>query len=277
MNRILVAEDDPFLQELIVEVLTAAGFAVTLAKDGAEALERLQREEFDLLLTDVRMPRMDGLELLGRVRELPARPRVVVLTSDDTRETLLRAVREQALHYLVKPVDRNGLLDLVREVLAEPPPTHPIEVLSARPHWVELLVPCERSAADRIQEFMAHLDADLAEDVRDTVGRVFRELLLNAIEWGGGLDPSRRVRISYLRGSRMLLYRIADPGPGFRFEDIAHAAISNPPGQPLSHAQVREEKGLRPGGLGLLIARSMADELLYNEAQNEVVFVKYLE
>jgi anti-sigma regulatory factor (Ser/Thr protein kinase) len=73
----------------------------------------------------------------------------------------------------------------------------------------------------------------------------------------------------------MLFYRIADPGPGFRFEGLTHAAVVNPGGAVASDA-VREAKGIRPGGLGLAMVQAMADEMLYNEAQNEVVLVKYL-
>jgi anti-sigma regulatory factor (Ser/Thr protein kinase) len=142
---------------------------------------------------------------------------------------------------------------------------------------VELLVPCDRESAERIQDFLARLDADLPEDVRIAVGQAFRELLMNAIEWGGGLDPRQSVRISCLRARRMLLYRIADPGKGFRFDELSHAALSNPPDRPMEHALTREQKGMRPGGFGLLLARAVVDELLYNEAQNEVVFVKYLD
>jgi hypothetical protein len=58
---------------------------------------------------------------------------------------------------------------------------------------------------------------------------------------------------------------------------LQHAAISNPPDDPIRHMNVREEKGLRPGGLGILMTMSLVDELLYNEAQNEVVFIKYLD
>ena len=94
---------------------------------------------------------------------------------------------------------------------------------------------------------------------------------------GRTLDPDRKVRISYLRARRMLLYRIADPGPGFNIEDLPHAAIGQPPDDPIAHMQVREEKGIRPGGFGLLMVRGSVDELLYNEKRNEVVFVKYLE
>jgi CheY-like chemotaxis protein len=276
MSEILVVEDDPVLQELALAVLGDEGHAVTVARDGVEALETLGQRAFDLVITDVRMPRMDGLELLSRMRGMDPHPRVVVLTADDAPQTMLSAIRDQALEFLVKPVSPARLAALVKEILARDT-VRPIEVVSARPHWVELLVPCELSAADRIQGFMARLETDLAPDVRESVGRIFRELLLNAIEWGGRLDPDRKVRISFLRGSRMLLYRIADPGPGFSAEQIPHAAVSNPSEDPLAHAQVREDKGLRPGGLGLLMAQALADELLYNEARNEVVFVKYLE
>jgi CheY-like chemotaxis protein/anti-sigma regulatory factor (Ser/Thr protein kinase) len=275
VSNILLVEDEPLLQELALEVLSDEGHAVTVAGDGVEALEHLGRTAFDLVVTDVRMPRMDGLELLSRMRDMQPHPRVVVLTADDAPQTMLSAIRHQAIDYLVKPVSPSRLAALVREILSRAA-ERPIEVVSATPHWVELLVPCELQAADRIQGYLERLETDLAPDVRDSVGRVFRELLLNAIEWGGRLDPDRSVRISFLRGSRMLLYRIADPGPGFKVEQIPHAAVSNPTHDPLAHAHVREDKGLRPGGLGLLMAQSLADELLYNEARNEVVFVKYL-
>jgi anti-sigma regulatory factor (Ser/Thr protein kinase) len=99
---------------------------------------------------------------------------------------------------------------------------------------------------------------------------------MNGIEWGGGLNPEQKVRVACLRAKRMLLYRISDPGPGFSFENLSHAAIFEG-GDGLSHDRVREEKGIRPGGFGLVLIRASADELIYNEQQNEVVFVKYLD
>src|SRR6266702_2526869 len=100
---------------------------------------------------------------------------------------------------------------------------------------------------------------------------------MNAIESGGELDPTRKVRIAYLRARRMLLYRIADPGQGFKIEDLTHAAVGHSSSQPIEHVRVSHEKSLRPGGFGILMARAMVDELLYNEVRNEVVFVKYLD
>jgi CheY-like chemotaxis protein/anti-sigma regulatory factor (Ser/Thr protein kinase) len=277
VERILIVDDDRSTRHLIRLQLRSAGYGVETAKDGAEALTLVRRKKFDLVLLDVWMPGMDGLEMLARLRDEPSQPKVVVMTSDENSETLLRAIQEHAYRYVTKPVEPKQLLELVRAVLAAGPELRPIEVLSARPDWVELAVPCDREAAERIQEFMARLEADLPEDVRANVGQAFRELLMNAIEWGGGLDPRQTVRISYLRARRMLLYRIADPGQGFSFQGLTHAAVNNPPDNPVEHMSVRAEKGLRPGGFGLVLTRAMVDELLYNEKQNEVVFVKYLD
>ena len=276
MSRILVVDDDKTTRLVLRKVLTNAGFSTAVAKDGVEALKAIDAGGVDLLLLDVWMPRMNGLELLAKLRSVKNRPRVVVMTSDDAPETLLKAVREQAFKYVHKPVESAALLETVQDALAAPEGP-PIEVVSARPEWVELLVPCSREAAGRLESVMAHLDANLAPDVRESIAFAFRELLLNAVEWGGKLDPSRTVRIACLRARRMLIYRIADPGPGFNIEELPHAAIGHPPGDPIAHMHVREAKGIRPGGFGLLTVRASVDELLHNEQRNEVVFIKYLD
>ena len=273
MNKVLVVDDDRVTRHLLQSVLEQNGYAVTTASDGPTALERAATKP-DLILLDVWMPGMSGLDVLARLRSDGVDARVVIMTSDDTPETLLQAMRGQALQFVSKPIAAETLVEVVEAALASD--GLGIEVVSARPEWVELVVPCTRQAAARIESFLAHLDADLTREVRESVGYAFRELLLNAIEWGGKLDPDRKVRIACLRARRMLLYRIADPGPGFRLEDLKHAAIAHD-GNPIEHMKFREEKGLRPGGFGLLLVHAKVDELLYNEARNEVVFVKYLE
>jgi CheY-like chemotaxis protein/anti-sigma regulatory factor (Ser/Thr protein kinase) len=275
MSKILVVDDDKATRHVLQTILTTAGFSTAVARDGVEALRSLGADQFDLILLDVWMPRMNGLELLAKLRTIEARPRVIVMTSDDAPETLLKAVREQAVRYVHKPVEAALLLETVREALAASYPP-PVEVISARPEWVELVVPCTREAAGHIEAVMSQLDATLAPDVRASIAYAFRELLLNAVEWGGGLDPTRKVRIACVRTNRVLIYRIADPGPGFQLKDLDHAAIAHPD-DPLEHVRVREEKGLRAGGFGLLMVRAKVDELVYNEKQNEVIFMKYLD
>ena len=275
MMSILVVDDDRTSRHLTETLLKREGWDVTSAKDGVDALELLRTRRFAVMLLDVWMPRMTGLEVLEQLRSLEHRPRVVVMTSDETPATLLQAVRDQAFSYVHKPVEPELLIETVRLAIAEPE-TRPIEVISARPEWVELVLPCTREAANRLHNVMTHLDTDLPEELRDSIAYAFRELLLNAVEWGGKLDPNHTVRISYLRAKRMVMYRIADPGPGFNIDNLPHAAISQPDA-PTAHIDVRDAKGLRAGGFGLLTVKSSVDELLYNEKRNEVVFVKYLD
>jgi DNA-binding response OmpR family regulator len=275
VSRILVVDDDQMMRKLLRSVLTKAGFAATVAKDGIDALKVLRTRRFDLMLLDVWMPRMNGLELLAKLRTRKSSLRVIVMTSDDAPGTLLNAVRQRAFKYLHKPIDAQMLLQEVRETLESAPPP-PIEVISGRPEWVELEAPCTREAAEHIHTVMSRLDTGLEEEVRESIAYAFRELLLNAVEWGGRLDPKRKVRIACVRTDRMLFYRIADPGSGFQIENLPHAAIGQAPDDPIAHVNVREAKGMRPGGFGLLTVRSSVDELVYNEKRNEVVFVKYL-
>ena len=273
--EVLVADDDRTTRFAISSMLKKAGYAVTAVKNGAEALRNIQRRRFDLAFLDIWMPQLTGLEVLARVRAGESHPKIVIMTSDGTPETLLRAVREQAYEYLSKPFPPKDAVEVAHRALKENA-SPPIEVISAKPHWVELLIPCTREAAGRIQSFLMKLEADLSDDLRSTIGLAFRELLLNAVEWGGKLDPNRKVRIAYVRSSRMLLYRVADPGPGFSFEGLTHAAVGQPAEEPIAHVAVRDKLGIRPGGFGIALTRAIADELLYNEAQNEVIFIKYL-
>ena len=273
--KILVADDDRTTRFAISSMLKKAGYNVTSVKDGTEALRKIERLNFDLAFLDIWMPGLTGLEVLARVRAGEARPKIIIMTSDGTPQSVLQAVKEQAYEYLSKPFLPKEAVEVAQRAL-EQNAVAPIEVVSAKPHWVELIIPCTREAAERIQSFLLKLETDLPEDVRLAIGMAFRELLLNAVEWGGKLDPNHKVRIAHVRSSRMLMYRVADPGPGFSFKNLAHAAVGQSNDEPFAHIQVRDRLGIRPGGFGIAMIRGLADELLYNEAQNEVIFIKYL-
>jgi CheY-like chemotaxis protein/anti-sigma regulatory factor (Ser/Thr protein kinase) len=272
---VLVVDDDRTLRHALVTMLESVGFFATGVGDGVAALTQIREQQFDLMILDIGLPRISGLAVLAEIQKLDSPPKVIVVTADETPATVLQAIRDRAYQYIIKPTPPKAIVELVERAFAAPS-RRPIEVVSARAEWLELLVPCELEAAERMQGFIEKLDADLPGDVRDSIGQAFRELLMNAIEWGGKLDPNRNVRIACLRTRHMILYRIADPGPGFSPEQLQHAAISNSAEEPYGHMRVREEKGLRPGGFGLLMTSTLVDELIYNEAHNEVVFVKYL-
>jgi CheY-like chemotaxis protein len=275
---VLVVDDDSDLRDVLSATLVNAGHLVEQAGDGPEALQRLAAGEFDVVLLDVNLPSMNGLDVLAQIRGLLHPPLVIVMTGDETSEPLLEAVRLQAYRFLRKPFPLRMVVEAIDDAMATAPRAGlPIQVVSARPEWLEIIAPCALEMADRLQSFIMHLEADLPAPVRESVAQAFRELLTNAIEWGGRLDPARKVRISCVRAKRVRIYRIADPGDGFNIEQLQHAAISNPVHAPLQHAIERQKQGLRPGGLGLMMTRSLVDELIYNEARNEVIFIKYLD
>jgi len=75
----------------------------------------------------------------------------------------------------------------------------------------------------------------------------------------------------------MVMCRVKDPGKGFSLDQIRHSALANPPEDPIRHAAYREEHGMRPGGYGVLVARELVDELIYDEKGNDVLLIKYLD
>ncbi len=277
-RRILIVDDDRASRYILAGLLEAAGHIVDQAADGQEAMRRLDAGDYDIVLLDVGLPDISGLDVLAYARAAASPPIAIMMTADDTPETMLAAIREQAYRYILKPIMPDTIVEVIDDAIANRSSAAlPIEVVSARPEWVELVVPCVLEMADRIRLFVMQLDTTIPLPVRESVAQAFRELMTNAIEWGGKLDPQRKVRIACLRTRRMLLYRIADPGEGFSIDELRHAAINNPPADPLQHAIVREQHGIRPGGLGLMITRSLVDDVIYNEKGNEVMLIKYLD
>ena len=151
-----------------------------------------------------------------------------------------------------------------------------MEVVSVLPEWVELRVPCDLAAISPLQKLITQLEADLPQEIGEAISYAFREMLSNAVEYGGRLDPSARVEVRFVRLKRAVICRIKDPGDGFDPARLDHAAINNPNHDPIRHASVRDKKGLRPGGFGILLTSQLVDELVYNERHNEALFVKYL-
>jgi DNA-binding NtrC family response regulator len=112
--RILVAEDDELMLDLLQRVLSEEGYEVTAVRDGAQALARLEGPApYDLVLTDVRMPGVDGMEVLRQAMARQLRQPVIVMTAFASVETAVLAMREGAYHYLAKPVDIEDLLEVV--------------------------------------------------------------------------------------------------------------------------------------------------------------------
>jgi anti-sigma regulatory factor (Ser/Thr protein kinase) len=167
---------------------------------------------------------------------------------------------------------------MVRAAMSEPCWDDGIEILSATPTWVSLTARCDIGTANRLVQFLyGAKDPSIPEENREEIITAFREILLNAMEHGAHFDPTQHVEISFLHSRRAIACRVKDPGQGFSLEELHHAAKDRSAEDLFSLAAVREEKGLRPGGFGMLLAKKFVDELIYNEKGNEVLLVKYLD
>jgi two-component system response regulator PilR (NtrC family) len=116
-KSILIAEDEPVLRESLAQLLKAEGFETTEAADGQAAFELALASPYDLVLTDIRMPRMDGMELLRHMQQLASHTPVVVLTAVGSVDSAVEAMRSGAADYLVKPVQFEDVLVRVRRAL----------------------------------------------------------------------------------------------------------------------------------------------------------------
>jgi two-component system nitrogen regulation response regulator GlnG len=115
--RILVADDEDSLRWVLEKGLRQAGYEVTGVKDGAAAIRAVEDEPFDLIFLDVRMPGMDGLTTLGKMRERKPDTCVVVMTAHGTMETAIQAMQRGAYDYLTKPFDIDEVLLLAQRAL----------------------------------------------------------------------------------------------------------------------------------------------------------------
>ncbi len=114
MARILIVDDEASIRETLHEILTFEGYEVDMAEDGAQALDMLRKTEYDVALCDIKMPKIDGLELLDRVKGIADDVSFIMISGHGTIETALEATKRGAYDFIAKPPDLNKLLITVR-------------------------------------------------------------------------------------------------------------------------------------------------------------------
>lgn len=155
--------------------------------------------------------------------------------------------------------------------------TPEVEVLSSDENWICLRIAPEMHLKQRVADFFRSQLDDLENDMCDKLALALEELLGNSIEHGGRAEPKCGVELAFIRTARMVLFHIKDAGVGFSLNSVPHAAVNNPPENPIKHSVYRSQMGMRPGGFGIMLVKQIADELLYNEHGNEVMLIKYLD
>lgn len=117
-RKIMVVDDEQNIRDIISEFLHEAGYRVATAVDGIDALEKVAFEQYDLYVIDVYMPRMGGMELISKLKEIQPLAVIVVTTGYSSIDVAIKAIRTGAYHYLTKPIQPEELLKVVESGLA---------------------------------------------------------------------------------------------------------------------------------------------------------------
>jgi len=117
-STVLVVDDEKNTREGLKLALEPEGYIIFLAEEGQQALETLRSEDIDLMLTDLRMPGIDGLELTQLSKKVSPKTQVIILTAYGTVETAVEAMQQGAYNYLTKPVNLNNLKMLVQQAIS---------------------------------------------------------------------------------------------------------------------------------------------------------------
>ena len=221
----------------------------------------------------------------------------LVLAPHSTPQEIIAALRARVFACFTAPFDAQAIADIAREAASGGLTDDDIHLISARPGWVTVRANCSLLTAERLMSFARELSSQMQDDMRDAILVSFREIVLNAMEHGAAFNPEQMIEVTAVRTRRSFVFYVRDPGSGFseeppgtdRIVDPADGLIANLAADDLTddltnstdnlsvHIRRREEKGLPPGGFGLLLARGAVDELLYNEIGNEVLLIKYID
>src|SRR6188508_600638 len=158
-GRILVVDDDHAMCQLLYDLLRDEGYDVDVAYDGGSALEKYRLAPFDLAITDLMMPRMKGVELVSRLRQIDGSALVLLITAFGTIESAVEAMRAGAFHYVTKPFHNDEILIQVKRALEQKSLREEVQRLrdavDARNRFQNMIGQCD--AMQRVYEIVAQI------------------------------------------------------------------------------------------------------------------------
>ena len=110
MSKILIVDDEKTIRDSSKLILDEEGYETELAADGQDALEKIKQTDFDIVITDIKMPRLDGIQLLEEVSKLSPETFVIIMTAYASVETAIEALRRGAYDYILKPIEFDDLI-----------------------------------------------------------------------------------------------------------------------------------------------------------------------
>ncbi len=286
---LLLADDDLTLLEVLREFLQLQGFEVVACENGKEALKQLKKTEVDLVLTDMYMPEVTGIELIERVRRYDQQVPIILLTGYSTVELTIDALRAGATNFIVKPFNLEDMLKIVHTTLERIEEAGRFTQVNRHLSGFQrvfVLPTAEEEIAHLIKLFQHDLQGfGFSPSQIANYLLMLQEMLFNAIYHGNleissevrgeGIDGqlkfqelaatrmadpgycNRKIHLSWEWQNSHLTIRVKDEGPGFDWRWWME--------------KTRNLDSLGASGRGMMLVNSFADQLEFNEAGNETI------
>jgi CheY-like chemotaxis protein/anti-sigma regulatory factor (Ser/Thr protein kinase) len=260
-----VVDDEELLRDMLVRSLSRLGYEALSAQDGEQALDMFKAQAFDLVLSDVRMPGMDGLALLRVIKEINPRMPVIMISGESDTAMVVAALKAGAENFIAKPLEINTLAQVIDQALARRclagsggrgvPPARQSTAFSV-PSQSEYI-------CDLIEEIgtSAMAVGYAYEGLDNNLKMAIFEALTNAMEHGNGWDADKLVTVEVEIDKKRLWISIKDEGQGFD-----ESCLADP---------TSEECLLSERGRGVFLMKAIMDEVMFNQPGNEVSMAKY--
>lgn len=263
--RILVVDDEEDVRETLSEMIKELGYQVVVAENGKEALDRIKTEKVDLIITDLSMPKMNGLELIVTSKRINPNIPIGVISAFGNVENTTYALTRGAFSFIAKPFKMPQVKELIRK-------GKQLRELSlgtyALMEWVqsrtEMDFPSEPSLFPSAILFAVKECQwrGIEDETRlENVAICLEELLSNAFIHGNRKDKDKRIKVKMAFDAEKFVLSVKDEGEGFDGENYLE--------------KIREEQPSMPEKRGLFIVDLLMEELRFSKKGNEVTAVIY--
>ncbi len=251
--KVLLVDDEPYVTEIIGRILSQAKVEPIAASSGEEALHLLRNHSVDLVITDILMPGMSGLELLEKIKELYPTLPVIVLTAHGDFYVAKEALNRGAFYFLTKPFNKSTILNITEKALRLPRLTS--EKRLVLPYAIAKLtyrIPNDFALVPAISYQIMRVCEDMEYSSKKTsfaIPLAVDELVINAMKHGNKMDPGKDVAVEAKVGHDFFTLTVEDQGMGFDFASLPQ--------------EFDEESLLAEEGRGIMMVRFYMDEIRF--------------
>jgi len=292
MKKILIIDDEKPVRSVMNTALTERGYKVYEAEDGKSGIQKFNDLNLDMVITDVNMPEMTGIEVTRKIKGAKADADVIIMTGYGTEALVIEALRSGASNYIKKPIQFGELFNILDNIILKRENRKRFEVLKDIVVYEKksLVLGNEiRKVWGTVNQILFNLPPTLQDKLIEGLKLGLYEILVNAIEHGNlGItyeekkesletntynelfserlkkanEQGRNVNIVSMFNGEELIVKVKDQGKGFNYKDLP--PLSDPDTLLLAH------------GRGILLASLYFDSIEYKEPGNEVILTKKL-